>query len=179
MSSSTSLLNQEAPTNRRSLQALPWAKFLHWVTAIMFILMFASGVIMTQIGGGAIADAIFAAHKLFGAVTLFLFAGRLFYRLTMQMLGRWNKNTGSRGIHYLLYGVGLLVPLVGWAAISDYGARATLAGITLPKIWPEGAGYSDLLFSLHVWVAFIFVAIIITHISYALNDYVSRDSDKK
>jgi cytochrome b561 len=179
MSSGTSLLNQTEPTKGSSLQALPWAKFLHWVTAIMFILMFATGIIMTQIGGGAIADTIYAAHKLFGAVTLFLFAGRLVYRIAMQILGRWNNNTGSRAIHYTLYFIGLLVPLLGWAAISDYGARTTLAGITLPKIWPEGAGYAGLLFSLHAWMAFIFVAIIVTHISYALNDYVSRETNKK
>jgi cytochrome b561 len=177
MSSSTTLTKQPLNDSQSSLNALPWAKFLHWVTAFMFIMMFASGVIMTQTGGGAVGDAIFAAHKLFGVITLFLFAARLVYRLAMQVMGRWNKNSGSRVIHYLLYAVGLVVPLLGWAAISDYGARGTLAGITLPKIWPEGAGYSDLFFSMHAWMAFLFVAIVITHISYALHDYVSRGAD--
>jgi cytochrome b561 len=175
--SSTSLSQQPILVAPSHLQALPWAKYLHWITACMFIMMFISGVIMTQLGGGTIGDTIFAAHKLFGAITLLLFAARLVYRLTMQIMGRWNKNSGSRVIHYLLYGVGLSVPLLGWAAISDFGARGTLAGITLPNIWPEGAGYSDLLFSTHAWMAFLFVAIVITHISYALHDYVSRGAD--
>jgi cytochrome b561 len=157
--------------------ALPWAKYLHWVTALMFVGMFLSGVVMTQIGGGATGDLIMGAHKLFGVLILALFAARLLYRIAMQMMGRWPKNSGTRLIHGLLYATGLAVPLLGWAAISDIGARTVLGGITLPKIWPEGAGYADLLFSAHAWLAFLFMAIVVAHIGFALHDYVTRGAD--
>ena len=154
--------------------ALPWAKLLHWVTAAVVVVLFVFGIIMTQLGSGDFANWLFTSHKMLGVLALVLLCIRLVYRGIMSFRGRWNQHSSMPLAHWLLYGVGLLVPLLGWAAISDYGARSVFFGLSLPKIWPEGAGYSGYLFTAHAWLAFGLMAAVVAHIGVALHDYVMR-----
>lgn len=77
-------------------------------------------------------------------------------------------------MHRVLYAVAILTPLLGWAGISDFGARETLFGIVLPSIWPEGLGYDGWLFAAHAFAAFGLIALVVLHIALALQDYVMR-----
>jgi cytochrome b561 len=158
------------------LKALPAARIFHWVTAVLVTAMFASGIMMTQIGYTPIGNVIFAAHKLTGACLLVLILARLAYRISARLQGRWLPQIGSHAIHRLIYAVCILVPLLGWAGVSDFGARETLFGIVLPKIWPEGAGYDGWLFTAHAWLAFGLISVVVVHIGVALQDYVMRGS---
>jgi cytochrome b561 len=153
---------------------LPVAKIFHWLTAGLVTLMFASGILMTQIGYTPLGNVIFGAHKLSGACVLLLVVARLSFRIMARLRGRWLPQIGNRLVHRLIYATCLLVPLLGWAGVSDFGARETLFGIVLPKIWPEGAGYDGLLLSAHAWLAFGLIAIVVVHIGVALQDYVTR-----
>jgi cytochrome b561 len=135
-----------------------------------------SGVVMTQLGGGWFGDLLFATHKLFGVAVFFLVTGRLAYRVAARLRGKWLPQIGNHIIHRILYAACILVPLLGWAGISDFGARGTLFGLTLPSIWPEGAGYSSMLLSAHTWLAFGLMAAVVVHIGVALQDYVMRGS---
>jgi cytochrome b561 len=157
-----------------SLSHLPVAVIFHWMTAVLVVLMFASGIIMTQLGGGALADFLSSAHKLTGFCLLILILARLAYRIQARLRGHWLPQIGNHTVHRVLYASMVLVPLLGWAGISDYGARETLFGIVLPKIWPEGLGYDHWLFSGHVWMAFGLIALVVIHIGVALQDYVMR-----
>ena len=154
--------------------ALPWAKALHWVTAGVVVVLFVFGIIMTQLGSGNFANWLFTSHKMLGVLALLLLCVRLVYRGIMSLRGRWNQQSSMPLAHWALYGVGLLVPLLGWAAISDYGARGVFFGLSLPKIWPEGAGYSGYLVTAHAWLAFGLMAAVVVHIGVALHDYVMR-----
>jgi cytochrome b561 len=154
--------------------ALPWAKTMHWIVATGIGLMFVSGVLMTQLGGGPLANWLFSAHKLLGVILLLLMIPRIIFRVTMSLAGRWPKAGSGKHAHSALYVLAVVVPLLGWAGISDFGARGTFMGITLPSIWPEGAGFSDLLFAAHAYTAFLLVAVVVIHIGLAINDYVSR-----
>ena len=150
------------------------AKVFHWLTAGLVVLMVSSGVLMKQLGGGSVADTLFSLHKLTGALTLLLVLLRVGYRIGAREPG-WRTNSHRRPtLHWILYGVVILVPLLGWAGISDYGARAIFFGYSLPAIWPEGAGYSDLLFSMHGYLAFGLLALVAVHIGVALQDYMMR-----
>lgn len=157
---------------------LPYpAKLLHWLTAALVLAMFATGVMAKQIGDGAVADMLYAVHKTMGAGVLGLVAARLGYRLLAQASGRWHRKAASRPVHIVLYGMLILVPLLGWAGVSDLGARELLFGLTLPAIWPEGASHADLLFLSHAWLAFIVIALVVTHVGFALGDYLRRGAD--
>ena len=149
------------------------AKVFHWLTAALVLALVASGVIMKQLGDGPVADVLFAVHKLTGALTLMVVLVRLSYRLT----GRDSSATASYRrptVHFMLYATIVAVPLLGWAGISDFGAREIFFGYSLPAIWPYGAGYADLLLEMHAYLAFAMLALVALHIGNALHDYIVR-----
>jgi cytochrome b561 len=159
-------------------QHLPFAKILHWLIAAIVFLMFASGIIMKELGGGPLADVLSATHKLCGAFVLLLFLLRLGYRAYARIAGRWRREAGTHLIHGVIYVLAIVTPLVGWAAISDFDARETLFGLTLPAILPKGGGYANTLFLAHAVLAFSLIAGVFLHIGVALRDYVSRTARK-
>jgi cytochrome b561 len=157
--------------------ALAWAKLMHWVTAALVLLLFVFGIVMTQIGGGPVADALYSAHKMMGVAVIALLLARLAYRGAASLSGRWRGEPG-RLVHWLIYGLGLVVPLLGWAGVSDFGARGVFFGLSLPAIWPEGAGHAAWFFPAHAWLAFALMVLVLIHIGLAVSDYVTRRSDR-
>jgi cytochrome b561 len=153
---------------------LPVAKILHWTLAVFVMLLVTSGVVMKQLGEGPVSEQLYTLHKSAGAMALLLIVTRLFYRLWASITGRWRSGAGSQAIHYVLYVAMLLVPLLGWAGVSDYGARGIVFGYSLPMILPEGAGYADTLFAAHAWLSFALLALVTIHIGVAVEDYVMR-----
>jgi cytochrome b561 len=150
------------------------AKILHWAIAIFVCLQIASGVLMTQIGGGAFGDQLYKIHKAAGALALIVIAVRLSYRFITRLAGRWYPEAGNWVVHRLLYGVLIAIPLLGWLGISDFGARTLWFGYSLPAIWPKGAGYADSFFTAHAYLAFGLLALVVIHIGMALDTYIHR-----
>jgi cytochrome b561 len=149
------------------------AKAFHWATAGLVLALVASGVVAKQLSEGAVADMLFSLHKLFGALTLTVVLIRLSYRFT----GLETAATASYRhpvVHWMLYGIIIAVPLLGWAGVSDFGSREIFPGYSLPAIWPEGAGYADLMLALHAYLAFAMLALVALHIGNALHDYMMR-----
>jgi cytochrome b561 len=173
MSAGTAERRTPRPVERLG-QALPIAKWLHWLTASAIFFLFVFGILMTQIGGGALADWLYSAHKSLGLLVIVLLAARLAYRGMSSLGGRWRSHAGNRALHAVIYGLTLVVALLGWAGVSDFGARTVFFGLKLPSIWPEGAGHSAWFFPAHVWLAFLLMALILIHIGMAVNDYVTR-----
>jgi cytochrome b561 len=153
---------------------LPIAKIFHWATAILVVIMFASGIVMTQLSGGPVSDFLYTAHKSTGALVLVLVVLRITYRVQARLRGRWLPQIGNHHAHRLMYAMLLSIPILGWLAVSDYGARALFFGLKLPEILPKGLGYSDWLFSAHAWMAFGLIALVLVHIGIALQDYIMR-----
>ncbi len=174
---SLSTIDGAAPTRERVPAALELpkpGKVLHWISALLLLGLFVSGIVMTQLGSGKLADLIFSSHKLVGVCALGLLVVRIVYRMQARMRRRWPARSGGRLVHRALYAVAILTPLLGWAGISDFGARGTLFGINLPPIWPEGLGYDGWLFRAHAYAAFGLIAIVVLHIAIALQDFIMR-----
>jgi cytochrome b561 len=148
------------------------AKVFHWLTVLLVMFMVASGVIAKQLGEGPVSDLLFSLHKLTGAVTLALIVLRLGYRL-VRALPRNGQPHSRLVLHWTLYGIVILVPLLGWAGISDFGSREIFPGYSLPAIWPEGAGYDELLLQWHAYFAFGLLALVALHIGVAIQDYMT------
>ena len=94
-------------------------------------------------------------------------------RVVRSVLDRERSPRGRPVLHWTLYTVLILVPVLGWAGISDFGARETLFGISLPAIWPEGLGYDDMLLRWHAYIAFALLALVALHIGVAIQDYMT------
>ncbi|MGO4408346.1 cytochrome b [Bosea sp. RAF48] len=152
------------------------AKPLHWGTAVLVLVLFCIGILMKEIGGGAWADALMTFHKTAGFLLLLLVPVRLAYRLLARLRGRWARNAGGRAVHRILYALLVAIPLLGLAGVSDFGAREIYGGISLPAIWPEGAGYAHMLFRSHAVLAFVLVGLVAVHICLALDDYIQDAS---
>lgn len=174
---SLSALDSEAPARERAppYMELPRVgKALHWISALLLLGLFVSGIVMTQLGSGQLADTIFSSHKLVGVCALSLLIVRIVYRIQARLRRRWHSQNGSRMIHRALYVVAILTPILGWAGISDFGARGTLFGFNLPPIWPEGLGYDGWLFRAHAYAAFGLIALVVLHVAIALQDFIMR-----
>jgi cytochrome b561 len=149
------------------------AKIFHWLTAILMAFMVSSGVIAKQLGDGAVADMLFSLHKMTGALTLLTVLIRLAYRVLRTMPDSKLRPHRRPVLHWVLYAVVMLVPMLGWAGISDFGAREIFPGYSLPAIWPEGAGYDELLLQWHAYFAFALLALVALHIGVAIQDYMT------
>lgn len=151
------------------------AKVFHWVAVGLVVFMVSSGVIAKQLGEGAAADFLFSLHKLSGVVTLAFILIWIGYRLVCSLLGLRRRSISRVVLHWTLYGAFVLVPLLGWAGISDFGARELFGSFSLPPIWPQGAGYDALLLQLHAYFAFGLLALVALHIGVALQDYMTDE----
>jgi cytochrome b561 len=153
---------------------LPIALIFHWTTALLILTMFASGIVMTQLSGGQVSDFLYTAHKSTGFLVLVLVSLRLAYRIQARLRGAWLPQIGNHHAHRLMYAMLVAIPMLGWLAVSDYGARGVWFGWKLPEILPKGSGYADWLFSAHAWLAFGLIALVLIHIGIALQDYIMR-----
>jgi len=153
------------------------AKVLHWITVALVAVMVSSAVIAKQLNDGPWSDLLFMLHKTTGLITLTVVLLRVCYRIIRWLNEARQPSQGRPFLHWLLYAVIILVPLVGWAGISDFGAREIFPGFTLPAIWPERAGYADFLFTFHAYLAFGLLALVALHIGLAMQDYMMRADD--
>jgi cytochrome b561 len=150
------------------------AKVFHWLTAALIVFMVASGITMKQLGSGAAMDFIFTLHKTTGALIVVLVLARFAYRI-FRPDPSWRPEIHRRPfVHWLLYALLVIVPLLGWAGISDFGARGIFFGLELPAIWPEGAGWANFLFESHAYAAFGMLVIVALHIGMAVQDHMTR-----
>jgi cytochrome b561 len=155
------------------------AKVFHWLTVALVVFMVSSAVLAKQLSYGPWSDTLFMLHKTTGVLTLGVVVLRLCYRI-MQWWREPAPTSQRRGpLHWLLYAVIILVPLLGWAGISDFGAREIFPGFTLPAIWPQGAGFDDILFTFHAYLAFGLLALVALHIGMAMQDYMMRADDNR
>lgn len=149
------------------------AKIFHWVTAVLVVFMIVSGVMMKQLSDSAPFD-IYTLHKATGALIVVLVLGRLGYRV-LSPDPSWKTERYRRPyFHWMLYGFLILVPFLGWAGISDFGAREIYFGFSLPAIWPHGLGWSDFLFESHAYAAFGMLVLVAVHIGMAVQDHMTR-----
>jgi len=163
------------PARRAGEHAFPLvARVLHWSTAILVLVMFCVGILMKEVGSGPWADALMTFHKTTGFALLLLVVARLAYRVFQRLSGRWSRSAGGRAAHRILYGMLVAIPLLGLAGVSDFGAREIYGGLSLPAIWPQGAGYADELFRGHAILAFSLIGLVALHICLALDDYIRQ-----
>lgn len=150
------------------------AKIMHWTVATLVLFMVAGGITMKQLGSGELTDFVFTLHKTTGALILLLVVGRFCYRVLIPDRA-WKAERYRRpSVHWLLYGLLVAVPLLGWAGVSDFGARDLFFGLSLPAILPQGAGWSDFLFESHAYAAFGMLVVVALHIGMAVQDHMTR-----
>jgi cytochrome b561 len=166
------LARSAAPAQHGLIREYPLiAKVFHWVTVALVFAMVAVGVSATQFNDGPVADILFALHKLTGVATLAIVVLRIGFRLARGAPRPRGQSVTRPLLHWTLYGIILLVPLLGWAGVSAGNDRELFFGFSLLPILPEG-DYGSLLLHVHAYLAFTLLALVALHIGLAMQDYL-------
>jgi cytochrome b561 len=156
------------------------SKLLHWLVAACVLTTAPVAIAMTRVGQGATQDALYAFHKSIGVLILVLMLLRLVNRLAVGApiaepgIERWQK-VASSIVHTLFYVLLIAMPIVGYVATSAYGAPPSFFGLfTMPPIVAKDEALATQLFTLHRWVGYLLIVLVLTHVSAALYHHFVR-----
>jgi cytochrome b561 len=151
----------------------PLQRALHWLMAVLILSMLFIGVGMVSTVTPKYLPLI-ATHKTLGIAILILALIRLWVRrrdgapalpadLPVPM------RLAAKGSHYLLYGLMIVMPLLGWSMLSAAQYPVVLlGGLRLPQIVPQSERLHTLLWDAHHYLAFLFFAVVLLHLAAAL-----------
>jgi cytochrome b561 len=157
------------------------SRVLHWTMAVMVVAMLfiGAGMAATVSDGYPV---LLSIHKPLGIAILVLVLIRFLNRLINpppplpRDLPAWQQ-LAAKGSHYLLYGLMLLMPLIGWSMLSAAPYPVVLFGsLRLPPILPQSALLYALLRPAHTYLAYLFFATLLAHFGAALfHGLIRRD----
>lgn len=160
------------------------ARALHWVTALAVFAMIPVGVVMSYRGNvlnlwDGLTNALYSGHKLMGFLILWLTAGRLIYRLLHgappdEPTLRWWERAASHLVHWLLYGLLLVVPMLGWIGVSLYPALGIFDLFNLPALTSPDEATAQRVLGIHGKLALLLGALAVMHIGAALFHHLIR-----
>lgn len=155
------------------------ARLLHWLMAALIVTMLFIGVGMAA-SVSQRHEWLLRIHKPLGIAILALALLRLAVRLRHPPPALPGDLPGiqklaARASHWLLYGLMLLLPLVGWAMLSAAGDPVMLtAALRLPRICPVSPVAFAVLRHLHTWLAMLLFVTFLAHMAAALHHGLIR-----
>jgi cytochrome b561 len=162
-----------------------YARVIHWFTAFAILTLAILGFWMTQRASANLWDnltnTLYGWHKLIGFTVLLITIIRFCLKLNSKTPPYPNTIPPSLVkvasiVHYTLYGLLLVVPMLGWAGVTAYPALITLGDYSLPAM--PGVPKSELLakqiFQIHGLLAMMLIAIALLHIAAALNHLIIK-----
>jgi cytochrome b561 len=157
------------------------ARILHWITAILVLTTIPIGLVMKNLlNAGPAQDTLFDLHRSIGAVLMPIIAVRLTWRLTHPPLPLpadipARQRTAALAMHWALYILLIVQPIVGWIATSAYGAPILVFWLfELPPIWPEDRAFSEEVFVVHRLLGISIAVLLCGHIGAALYHHFIR-----
>jgi cytochrome b561 len=115
------------------------AKVLHWLIVALLIGQFIFAWTMPHIGRNTPVTTLISLHFTFGIMILALAIVRLAWRLTHPEpspedgLPPWQV-LSARIVHWLLYALLFVIPILGWMDASRRGMPVVMFGLELPKL---------------------------------------------
>lgn len=146
---------------------------LHWWMAGCYLALFVGGTFMAQLPRGVFfRDSLYDIHKSVGVLTLALLSWRI-----LTLLQVWRKKYTKRSpkltpswwrtvvLHTSMYGLMVLVPIAGFLLSNSFKANnVTFFGLVLPDLFPPNRAMVEVGRSLHFWLAYSFLALIVLHL---------------
>ncbi len=120
------------------------AKFLHWTILVLLIAQFIFAWTMPHIGRNTPVSTLISLHFTFGIIILAVAIVRLIWRATHgepvahDGLPPWQIKS-ARIVHWLLYLLLFVVPILGWMNASYRGMPIVMFGWELPKLLAKSA----------------------------------------
>jgi len=115
------------------------AKSLHWLVVALLIAQFIFAWTMPEIRRDTPVTTLISLHFTFGVMILAVVIVRLAWRLTHGEPAPENgvppwQTTTARIVHWLLYFMLFVIPLLGWANASWRGMPIVMFGLEVPRI---------------------------------------------
>jgi cytochrome b561 len=167
----------------KALPAYSWtARALHWITAVLVLTMLPLGVVIANKWAGSWQDWLYNLHRSIGTVLMLVILLRLGYRLTHQPLPLPDEiplaqRRAAPVLHWTLYTLLVIQPLVGWAGSSAFPAPVIVFGLfQLPMIAPANRALSDQLLFVHRSIGLTIACLVAVHIAAAIyHHFVRKD----
>ena len=147
---------------------------LHWTMAVLILVTIPIGWRMGDLEPGPLQDALYHLHRSIGVTVLALALLRLAVRKFRGAppphpgLAPWQR-TLSVAVHHLLYVLFFVVPILGWAGTSAFGAPIVVWGLfELPPILPKNEPLSEILLGAHGLFASTLAGLVVLHVAGAL-----------
>lgn len=145
---------------------------VHWIMSACYLVLFTTGSGMARLSRGTfLRSELYDFHKSIGALVVALLTWRI-----LVLLGVWwrkyTKNlprftpewTRKFALHTLLYLLMFAVPVSGFFFSNSYQSNNVhFFGLTLPDFFPQNSNLVDLGRSIHFWIAYTFLALILLH----------------
>jgi cytochrome b561 len=159
------------------------SKLLHWLIAICVLVTAPVAIAMLRVGEGPTQDFLFNFHKSLGVLILILMILRLINRLAVGApvaepgIAPWQK-AASATVHASLYVLLLAMPIGGYIANSAYGAPTPFFGLfNLPALVEKNEALATQMFTVHRWVGWLVIILVLMHVSAALYHHFIRDDN--
>ena len=156
------------------------SKVLHWMVAVCVLATASVAVTMTRVGEGPTRDFLFNFHKSLGLLILIMMIIRMINRLAVGApiadpgIAPWQK-AASAAVHTSFYVLLLAMPIVGYIANSAFGAPTPFFGLfSLPPIVEKNESLATQLFTIHRWVGWLVIILVLTHVCAALYHHFIR-----
>jgi cytochrome b561 len=162
----------------------PTARKLHWWTVALVAVMLPLGIAMDYRGNhlnlwDGLTNNLYSLHKLIGIVILCLVVTRLIYRFRNgapadEPTLEWWQKLAAHVTHWSLYGLLIIVPLLGWVGVSRYGALDIFGIFSLPPLAAKNQDLAETVFWLHGGAALLLTLLIGAHVGAALFHHLIR-----
>ena len=156
------------------------SKLLHWLVAACVLTTAPVAIAMTRVSKGPIQDILYNFHKSLGVLILILMILRIINRLAVGALTAapeiepWQQ-TVSSVVHTSFYVLLIAMPIVGYIANSAYGAPLSFFGLfELPQLVSKNEALATQLFTIHRWVGWLVILLVLIHVSAALYHHLIR-----
>ena len=156
------------------------AKALHWIILVLLIAQFIVAWLMPHIGRNTPVTTVISLHFTFGIVILAVAIVRLIWRAThgepapLDGIPPWQM-ASARIVHWALYLLLFVIPLLGWMDASRRGMPVVMFGLELPKLLATRAPGWGWTGDVHMWLAYYgMLTLIGLHAAAALYHYFVR-----
>jgi cytochrome b561 len=158
------------------------AKSLHWLVLLLLVIQFAVAWSMPDVGHDTKPVGLIAWHLAIGTFILLVMLIRLAWRAVSAVPPPPDDLTAplrllSRVTHFLLYGVLIVLPLLGWINASSRGWTVWLLGVVpLPSLAADGSSWGHDMGDVHQLVAYVLLGLAGLHVAGALyHQFILRD----
>ncbi len=155
---------------------------LHWLVAVAIVAMFSLGVYMQDLPLSPAKLKLYSWHKWAGVSIFLLVLARIVWRLSHRPpappagMPAWQRRA-AEGVHLLLYGLMLAVPVSGWLMSSAKGVPTVWFGVLpLPDLVGKDKELGDVLATVHKTLNFSMAGLVLVHAGAALKHHlIDRD----